>query len=319
MRTRPIRSFAVPILVAVALGLTGCGGGDAAPTRTAVLDTALSDTVVETTPAAATVTAGTETTSATPTDAPAEDAPAVSHQTTEFTPIPASASTTVRVPILMYHRVADPGPIKTEGERALNVPPADFAAQMTWLKSNGYTTVTQSQLYEALNGGTPLPDKPVLITFDDGYIDISKTVLPILKKRSMVATAYVITSRVTGPDRAFMKFKALKKIEAGGIEVGSHTVNHVDLSSLSESQLREELAGSRTVLEKGLGHPVQWLCYPAGRYSPAVEAMARSTGYLLAVTTEPGSTHSAARPYALSRVRISNTTGVSGLRAALAG
>ena len=310
MSRRPLIVLGCAVLGALTLFAAGCGGGGGATTRTAVLDETAGTTAATTVGGDGDTTSSTTTTTATP---------KVTHQTTELTPIPASATGTVRVPILMYHRVADPAPMRTEGERTLNVPPADFARQMDWLRSHGFTTVTQSQLFSALSGGAALPAKPVLLTFDDGYIDISKTVLPILRARKMVGTAYVITSRVTGPDRAFMKFKALRKIEAGGIEVGSHTVNHVDLTSLSSSALREELAGSRRTLEKGLGHPVQWLCYPAGRYDATVEAMARETGYVLATTTEPGITHSASRPYALSRVRISNTTGVSGLASAVAG
>ncbi len=303
------------LAAALCLVLTGCGGGESPPVRTAVLDESLTGD------ASGTGATATDTTSTAATTTDATTAPATNtvYQTTEFEPLPASASSTVRVPILMYHRVADPGPIKTAGERALNVAPKDFIAQMDWLKGQGFTTITQSQLYDALAGTAPLPKKPVLLTFDDGYIDISKTVLPILRKRKMVATAYVITSRVTGPDRAFMKFKALKRIEAGGIEVGSHTETHPDLTALSDTALRQELAGSRRTLEKGLGHPVQWLCYPAGRYDARVEAMARTTGYVTAVTTEPGMNHSASRPYALSRVRVSDTTGVSGLRASIGG
>lgn len=311
MSRRPLTVIGCAVLGALALIVAGCGGGGTVSTRTAVLDEGADTTAV-----VADGSTSTASTTSTPTSAGTPD---VVHQTTELTPIPASASGTVRVPILMYHRVADPAPMKTQGERTLNVPPQDFARQMDWLRSHGFTTITQSQLFSALADGAALPAKPVLLTFDDGYIDISKTVLPILRARKMVGTAYVITSRVTGPDRAFMKFKALRKIEAGGIEVGSHTVNHVDLTSLSSSALREELAGSRKVLEKGLGHPVQWLCYPAGRYDAAVEAMARETGYVLATTTEPGITHSASRPYALSRVRISNTTGVGGLASAVGG
>lgn len=313
------RASVPAVLAAFCLVLAGCGGGESPPVRTAVLDESLTGPPTVTGPATDAVAGRTTTETTTTTATMTVPATGTVYQTTELAPLPASATASVRVPILMYHRVADPRPITSAGERALNVAPEDFTAQMDWLKGQGYTTITQSQLYVALAGGTPLPKKPVLLTFDDGYIDISKTVLPILRQRTMVATAYVITSRVTGPDRAFMTFKALKRIEAGGIEVGSHTDTHPDLTALSDSALRKELAGSRRILEKGLGHPVQWLCYPAGRHDARVEAMARETGYVTAVTTEPGVTHSAARPYALSRVRVSNTTGVAGLRAVLAG
>lgn len=288
--------------------VAGCGGGER-PTRTAV--EVADGTTTATDPAATTDGA---TTAADAAPSPATDP---GHETARVTLPGVMPPGSVRVPVLMYHRIADPAPIKTQLERSLNVPPADFAAQMRWLDANGFTTITQSQLFAAMAHDAPLPKKPVLVTFDDGYIDIAKTAMPILRRRGMVATAYVITSRVTGPDRAFMKFKALRRIEAAGIEVGSHSETHADLTAISDASVMQELDGSRRTLERGLGHPVQWLCYPAGRFNANVEALARRAGYVLAVTTEPGSVHDRSRPFAVSRVRVSNTTGVAGLRDAL--
>ncbi len=229
------------------------------------------------------------------------------------TPPPGS----VRVPILMYHRVSNPATSRSHLERSLTVAPRVFAQQLNWLRAHHYVTITQPQLADAIYGTAELPKNPVMITFDDGYVDISNTVLPLMHKRGMVATAYVITDRVLGADRAFMKVPALRRIEAGGIEVGSHSVSHADLTTLSDAAAMRELEGSRRVLERILGHPVPWLCYPAGRYDARIEALASRAGYVLATTTEPGATHDRSRPLALSRVRISDTTGVSGFSAIL--
>lgn len=285
--------------------MTGCGGSSGSSESS----TDVSGTVPVTTAPAAT----TSTQTVTASEAPGP-IPFLAEAAALPDPLPEGS---VHVPILMFHRVADPKFARSAVERSLTVAPYVFAQQLNWLRGHGYTTITQEALFAAIAHDGPLPAHPVMLTFDDGYIDISKTVLPLVERRHMVATAYVIASRVTGPDRAFMKMAALRKIEAGGIEVGSHSVSHSDMPSLSDAAALRELTDSRRLLERGLGHPMQWFCYPAGRYDARVEALAREAGYLLATTTEPGSDHDRTRPLALSRVRISNSTGVGGLASAL--
>lgn len=248
---------------------------------------------------------------------PATVTHAADTSTTTSTAALPPATGSVHVPILMYHRISDPRFSRSSIERSLTVSPRVFAQQLNWLQGHHYMTITQTQLAHAMAGTEELPAHPVMITFDDGYVDISNTVMPLMRKRRMKGTAYVITDRVRGHDRAFMKVPALRRIEAGGIEVGSHSASHVDLTQQSDAGLRHELGGSRHLLEKWLGHPVPWLCYPAGRYNAHVEAMAEQAGYVLATTTEPGSVHDRTLPLALSRVRISDTIGVTGLAAVL--
>jgi len=225
---------------------------------------------------------------------------------------------TLDVPILMYHRIDVLRPSLPAITRALTVAPADFAAQMRWLHSHGYHAITQLQLFDALERAGPLPAKPVLITFDDGYRDVWLNAAPVMRALGMHGTAYVITNRISGSDPFdFLSWKQLDDLEREGIEIGSHTVDHAELPSLTDPAALRELIQSRHTLELHLHHPVQWFAYPAGKFDARTEALVRQAGYVLAVTTDPGSTQSAKAPFALHRFEILDTTGVSGLASIL--
>ena len=217
----------------------------------------------------------------------------------------------------MYHRINVVRPTTPAHSRGLIVHPTLFARHMAWLKRRGYETVTQRQLFDALVLGRPLPRRPIMITFDDGYRDVFFRASPGLVRHGFSATAYVVSGRVSGPDPSFLTWGMLKALEARGIEIGSHTVRHADLTALSPRAALADLVTSRRTLERGLGHPVQWLAYPFGRFDARVERLARQAGYVLATTTQPGARHDARRPLALKRVRVLDTTGVSELAALL--
>jgi peptidoglycan/xylan/chitin deacetylase (PgdA/CDA1 family) len=222
------------------------------------------------------------------------------------------------VPILMYHRINVVTPSTPAESRGLTVHPAVFARQMTWLKRQGYRTITQRELFEALMCGRSLGPKPIVITFDDGYRDVFFKASPVLDRLGMRATAYVVSGRISGSDPSFLTWPLLHALERRGIEIGSHTMAHLDMTSLSDARMLEDLTRSRRVLERELGHPVPWLAYPFGAYNARVERLARRAGYLLAVTTRPGAVQSARRPFALPRLRVLDSTGVRGLAAMLA-
>jgi peptidoglycan/xylan/chitin deacetylase (PgdA/CDA1 family) len=214
---------------------------------------------------------------------------------------------TLRVPIVMYHRVgAEPsGSAMTD---ALTVPTAEFAAQMEWLRRAGYRAIGPQRLLDALQRGAPLPRRPIVITFDDGYRDVLWNAAPILHRLHMPATAYVITARISGADPSFLTWRMLRQLERYGFAIGSHTEHHVELTTVPRLVAFQELVRSRVVLERGLHRPVRWLSYPAGRFDPAVVAMARTAGYRLAVTTRPGVLQDAARPLELHRIEVLDST-----------
>jgi peptidoglycan/xylan/chitin deacetylase (PgdA/CDA1 family) len=224
---------------------------------------------------------------------------------------------TVSVPILMYHKVGPTLPTQPEITLRLTVSSADFAAEMEWLARHGFHAVSQLQLFDALEHGARLPPKPVAITFDDGYRDVLWHASPVLHRLHMPATEYVITDRVSNGDPAFLTWQELARLERAGVAIGSHTVHHLDLPDLSDTDAWAELRDSRRTLERHLGHPVQWLSYPAGREDPRIVGLARQAGYVLAVTTQPGREQSGADPLELHRYEILDTTGVAGLAALL--
>jgi len=232
--------------------------------------------------------------------------------------LPAAAPTrTITLPILMYHRIDSLAPSLPPLTRRLTVDPADFAAQMRWLKRHDFHAVTQAQAFDALERGRRLPSKPIMVTFDDGYRDVYQKASRLLARLRMPATAYVITGRIGGPDPSFLTWHQLRKLERRGIAIGSHTVTHPDLTTLSDAQALAELRHSRAALQRHLRHPVQWFAYPAGAEDARVVALVRRAGYVLAVTTKPGAAQSAGTPLELRRYEILDTTGVGGLAALL--
>src|SRR5262249_41076209 len=111
---------------------------------------------------------------------------------------------TLTVPILMYHRIDVVKPSLPAITQRLTVDPRVFERQLEWLRGHGWHTTPQLQLFDALEHGGPLPSKPVVLTFDDGYRDVFGKAMPILTRLHMRATAYVITGRISGPDPSFL-------------------------------------------------------------------------------------------------------------------
>jgi peptidoglycan/xylan/chitin deacetylase (PgdA/CDA1 family) len=226
---------------------------------------------------------------------------------------------TIQLPVLMYHRIGAVTPNLPAITQRLTVRPQDFAVQMTWLRAHGYHAVSVQQAFDALEYGKQLPAKPVLITFDDGYRDVLWQAAPVLHRLHMPAIEFVITDRISGSDTSFLTWPQLTHLERLGVEIGSHTVHHLDLTTLPAGAASAELRDSRRTLEQHLGHPVQWLAYPAGAENPSVVGLALKAGYVLALTTQPGSTQSASSPLTLHRYEVLDTTGVGGLAAMLGG
>lgn len=221
-------------------------------------------------------------------------------------------SRSFELPILLYHRVDRRASTLPPVTRRLTVDPRDFAAQMSWLSRHDFHPVTQHQLLRGLEG-EPLPCRPLLITFDDGYSDVLANATPVLRRLGMPATMYVITDRPPMRNSGFLSWRGVKELDRKGFDIGSHTVTHRPLTTLSSEAVGEELGRSRRELERRLGHPVQWLAYPFGAVDARVVELARRAGYVLAVTTRPGLVEVASDRLELPRFEILDSTGVTGL------
>ncbi len=209
----------------------------------------------------------------------------------------------INVPILTYHYIRI-NPVSSDRMGfALSVTPADFAAQMDWLKESGYHPITAGDLHAYLRGARGLPSKPVILTFDDGYGDFYTTALPILRAHDFRATAYVVSGFVGWPN--YMTAAQVVEADRSGIEIGSHTVNHPNLTNMSSVSVRSQLVDSKRFLESLLGHSVTSFCYPSGKVNSMVAWQVADVGYDSATTTVFGFRHTLADRYIWTRLRIS--------------
>jgi peptidoglycan/xylan/chitin deacetylase (PgdA/CDA1 family) len=212
------------------------------------------------------------------------------------------------VPILMYH-VTKAAPAGTPYPE-LWVTPADFKGQMQWLADNDYTGITMAQLFKYWDDGFKLPEKPVVISFDDGYPSHAKTARPILAKHRWPGVLFLGLANVNNPETGLTQ-TMVKSLLTAGWELASHTISHPDLTSLSPSELETEVAGSREQISEKFGVPIDFFCYPAGKFDAEVVAAVEDAGYKGAVTVLDGLA-TPDKPYELKRIRINGNDGVDG-------
>ncbi|MBJ7331546.1 MAG: polysaccharide deacetylase family protein [Solirubrobacteraceae bacterium] len=212
--------------------------------------------------------------------------------------ISGDAARKVEVPVLMYHVIAKAKPGETYPE--LWVPPARFAAQVQALADAGYHAITLHQLMEAWEKGDPVPDKPVVLTFDDGYLSQSTNAAPVLAKHGWPGVLY-LTTRNIGPT---IPKSSVKKLLRSGWELGAHTATHPDLRTLDAAGREREIDDVRIQLRAEFDQDVESFCYPAGKYDEAVVAAVKAAGYRSATTVAPGWAEPSDNPYLLQRVRV---------------
>ena len=205
-----------------------------------------------------------------------------------------------KVLILNYHKIDNTF-------ISLAIRPDDFDTQMKYLSENGYHTISPDELYDSLAGTGELPDNPVMITFDDGYEDNYANAYPILKKYGFKATIFVVTSFLDKNKKGYMSWDQAREMDANGISIQSHTVDHKSMTDLTDDQLRMELVDSKKKAEKELGHPVNYMAYPTGTYNLHIAQMVKEAGYKAAFTIKYGNVDKASNIYALERVPIFHT------------
>jgi peptidoglycan/xylan/chitin deacetylase (PgdA/CDA1 family) len=189
---------------------------------------------------------------------------------------------------------------------------------MQALKDAGYTAVTLQEAWDSWHANGPLPGKPVVVSFDDGYHSHLANALPVLRALGWPGVLNLELKNIRSDYG--LTAPQVRQLIAAGWELDSHTIDHPDLTTVDAATLQHEVADSRAELKRRFGVPVNFFCYPAGRYDDAAIAAVRAAGYLAATTTEPGLAQAdEADRFTLHRVRVNN--GVSGatLVAQLAG
>ncbi|GAC1654287.1 MAG: hypothetical protein NVS9B1_05210 [Candidatus Dormibacteraceae bacterium] len=209
----------------------------------------------------------------------------------------------VQVPILMYHYVrVKPDPRGDQLGYGLSVSPDEFRSQMDYLDDHGFHPVTIEDLRNYLAGRNALPDRPVVLTFDDGYADLYTGAVPVLREHNFKAVAYIVSGFVGSP--ASVTAAQVQEMDRNGIEIGAHTFDHRDLTKMDAVAVSHELIDSKAQLEAMVGHPVVDFCYPAGKYNAAVASQVQTAGYESATTTGSGASHSLGDRYTWTRVRV---------------
>ena len=221
-----------------------------------------------------------------------------------------------RVPVLMYHRV---GAARAARERRYCVEPSRFAAQMRALEASGWSAVPLQSFLSWLDGRASLPEKPFLLTFDDGFLGIHEHVAPVLAQLGWSPVVFRVSGLLGKRDAwrvdhdpgartyPLLDVDHIRELRALGFDFQSHTRLHADLPTLDDARLQAELRGSREDLEGILGAPVLHLAYPYGRYDERVQRAARDAGYRSAFSTDPGFNRRDADRFRLRRLDVFGT------------
>jgi peptidoglycan/xylan/chitin deacetylase (PgdA/CDA1 family) len=316
-------------LVCVALGLvafTPASGNDHRPRLIAALITATpTSTATPTatgTPAWTPTPSDTPTITMTPTDTPIPTTTSTTTPTNTPTPLPTpdSRDREFTVPILMYHYISVPPPDADIYRLDLSVTPQNFRGQVAWLKESGYETISLYHLIYALTiGWPPLPERPIILTFDDGYRDNYENAFPILKEHGFVGTFFILTDVTDRSELNYMTWDMLREMHEAGMDIEVHGREHLDMSGRDYDWLVYHLLGPAQTIEANLGYQPRFLAYVSGRYDGLTLSTTHEMGYWGAVTTNHGALHQKDGLLELSRVRIRGDWTLSQFTAVVAG
>jgi len=191
------------------------------------------------------------------------------------------------LPVLMYHNIAEEYPEGTESE---NITPELFEAHMRAILDRGYTPILVNEYYNFIMKGKNLPEKPIAVTFDDGYLSNYEIAFPILKKLNIPATIFVVTStvgldassgRVSTPHFSWEQAREMQN--SGLIDIHSHTHTHRDMTTLTPAQLQFEMRMSKFFIEKNMDRNCYIFAYPYGRHNDSTLAYAKNAGYRMQI------------------------------------
>ncbi|GAA2933494.1 hypothetical protein GCM10010446_17870 [Streptomyces enissocaesilis] len=218
------------------------------------------------------------------------------------------------VPILMYHAV---GHRPSKATYGLSVSPEAFAEQMGLLDARGFTPLTTAQLGAAWRSGGTLPERPVLITFDDGYEGVHRHALPALVRHGFAATLFVSTGWLRGPyaggdppSDTMLDWDQVRDLAAAGAEIGGHSHTHPQMDQLTDGELWFETRRCREIVTEEVGvRPVSF-AYPYGYSSRRVRRAVREAGFAQSLAVGNALAERRQGPYALERVTVQRSTGI---------
>ncbi len=216
-------------------------------------------------------------------------------------------------PIVTYHNIS-----YAKGAFYLNnVRPESFARQMKFLKKHGYYVIDFDDFIKGLKKGRAFAKDTVVIQFDDGYADNYTNAFPVLERYRFPAMLFIVSDKVGTP--GFLTWDQIKEMDAHHFTAGAHTRHHAYLPDVSLDAAREEIAGSKKMIEEHLGHPIDYFAYPSGGFNEEIEGLVEEAGFKAAVTTNRGQDRLNRDLFALKRIRIKDGDNALVLWAKLSG
>ena len=205
------------------------------------------------------------------------------------------------IPVLMYHKVGD------DKDNDAVIREDLFREQMKFLKDNGYNPLTMEQLYEYVINGAAVPEKPVVLTFDDGYADTYSIVYPIMKEYGFPATVFInpgdIGTRLT--------WDQVREMHRNGITISNHGFQHIEMGQLSEAKQIENITKAQEALAKEVGiKDNPWFCYPYGDKNEFTDSASKKAGIKMGMAMKSGWAHTGDNPYNILRVWVGNAVDI---------
>lgn len=244
-----------------------------------------------------------------------EDGEVTAYATVQVLPVPTPDGVvrTAEVPIVMYHYISAPPRDADRYRRDLSLAPEDFEAHLAWLRSQGYQSITLHDLVFHLVADWPLPEKPIVLTFDDGYRDHYTNAFPLLQKYGYVGTFFLVTRPIDDGDPNHLTWEMVTEMHHAGMSMQPHGYRHFDLKGKPTDFLVYEIVGAKEAIEARTGEITRFFCYPSGSYDRETIRVLESAGFWAAVTTLPGRRQSTDKLFELERLRVRNTTSVDDL------
>ncbi|MDB4877730.1 MAG: polysaccharide deacetylase [Gemmatimonadetes bacterium] len=222
----------------------------------------------------------------------------------------------MKLTILMYHKIDELTPsVRYPGNY---VTPAQFARQMDALLMWGYRTIRFDRWLDYRDGrATDLPEKPLIVTFDDGYTCFDRNAWPVLKARGMGATVFLVAGQIGGTNawdreekqEPLLDAPRIRQLQGEGVHFGSHSYNHAALARIPEARALDELKKSRATLTAVLGRAPDVVAYPFSNQNRAIRRMAEEAGYRCAVRGKGRMNWKWNDPFGLRRIKPGNDLG----------
>lgn len=204
----------------------------------------------------------------------------------------------VRVPILVYHSVRPHIAKESSYQEAYDITPELLRRHLEYLKENNYTAVSFDALADYFDTGAPLPTKPIILSFDDGWENQYEYTFSLLQEFHTTATFFVFTNAINRGNH--LTWNELREMRDAGISIGAHTKTHPYLQKITDpKKLTQEIAGGKKILEDELGMKVTSFAYPFGQYNDATVEEVKKSGFRVARSLQGGVMQSESERYIL--------------------